>query len=145
MDRSANEDPGWERVGAHVYRFEAPDTFCTRMMGDVSGDELVHMLEQLGALSGRRGDVFWLSDVSQMGALPPEARAAGLSSRNGAKLRGTAIVGASFQHRVLATLGLKLAVLVRRRNELPPMCFFETEREARAWIDARRQEIAARQ
>ncbi|MGK3959623.1 hypothetical protein WMF38_42085 [Sorangium sp. So ce118] len=59
-----------------------------------------------------------------------------------ARLDAVAIIGAAFSVRVIATLAAKGVQLLTSRSY--PVELFDTEREARAWLLARRDALQAR-
>jgi hypothetical protein len=58
-------------------------------------------------------------------------------------VRANALVGASFQLRVLGTMASRAAALLNPANAIP-LRFFDTEAEARAWFAEVRRELTAR-
>ncbi|MDI1451334.1 STAS/SEC14 domain-containing protein [Polyangium sp. 6x1] len=127
----------WQPFGTHMHRFEPPDLYIVRVRGNVLGDDMRTQIEALRALSQYTGGgIFWIADVTAMGALTPEARRAAAGGGHDdvrAILRGSAVVGASFATRVVATLLLR-AVRALKPDKHRPVAFVETEAEARAFL-----------
>lgn len=87
--------------------------------------------------------MFGLIDMSRVGTISPEARLIARAEAGHLPLRGTAVFGASFHHRVIALLANKAATLLKKDHQ--PIAFFATEAEARAWIDERRRVVLAKE
>jgi len=135
---------GWEPFGTHLHKFELPDLYIVRLRGDVLGDDMGSQIEALRAIAKRAGGgVFWMADVSGMGALTVQARHAAAAKENEdvrALLRGSAVIGASFATRVIATL-LMRAVRTLNPSRIRPAAFVETEAEARAFLAPYRRHV----
>jgi hypothetical protein len=131
---------GWRSIGAHEIRAEAPDVLYLRDRGDVSPSEMSAIIEEgrkLAALSGR--PPLWLNDISELGHVPSETRKLLTRSDLLLILKGAAVIGASLRQRVIAQLVLHAARLAYPNRPLPPVRFFASEAEARAWLaEARR-------
>jgi hypothetical protein len=84
-----------------------------------------------------------ICDLRTFETVSPEARK--VFSTNSSELdgRGTALYGASFQARVVATLVMKAASLFAKKDS--PVYFCATEQEAREWINQRRKELLKEQ
>ncbi|MDI1478858.1 STAS/SEC14 domain-containing protein [Polyangium sp. y55x31] len=145
MSREAKRVPPsdrWEPFGTHLHRFEPPDLYIVRIRGNVLGEDMLAQVEALQALAELTGrGVFWVADVSEMGSLTPQARRvaaadefAGLRAIH----RGSAVIGASFTTRVMATLLIR-AVRVLEPHRSRPVAFVETEAEARAFLEPYRR------
>lgn len=134
------EPPGadWTNFGKHSHRFESPDLYFSRVVGDVSGPDMQTQIDALLACSILESrPIFWLCDVRSMGLLTPEARRAAATASSTevrAALRGSAIFGAAFGTRVMMTLLIR-AVRVLNPSKLRPLIFAPTEAEARAFIE----------
>ncbi|HVK68960.1 MAG TPA: STAS/SEC14 domain-containing protein [Polyangium sp.] len=132
----------WEPFGTHLHRFESPDLYIVRIRGNVLGDDMRTQIEALRALAGRTGGgIFWIADVSAMGTITPQARRAAAADEFAdvrELLRGSAVVGASFTARVVATL-LVRAVRSLNPRRIRPVAFVETEAEARAFLNEYRR------
>jgi hypothetical protein len=131
-----------DRVGGSSFRFEPPDLCIWTLVGDISAETVRALLdEQHRAVSGMPA-VFSLVFASKVGSVSKEARKESTEVRPGINARGVAYIGASFPVRVLAILVTKANELLNRAVE-NPLRFFNTEAEARAWIEQRRAEVAA--
>jgi hypothetical protein len=94
---------------------------------------------KLAASSGR--PPFWLNDMSELGHVPSETRKLLTRSDLLPNLKGVAVIGASLPQRVIARLVLHAARLAYPDQPLPPVRFFASEAEARAWIAEARLEL----
>ncbi|AKT42200.1 uncharacterized protein CMC5_064230 [Chondromyces crocatus] len=126
---------GWQRLGAHSIRFEAPDLVFLRVVGDVSPDQLTHLFAALRRLSSRAGGVCWLIDMTHLGEMPLATRKAARWHGLDGQLHATAMFGASLLQRAMATLTIHAGRLSNRGNGHHKTRFFTSESEARAWLD----------
>ncbi|WP_170229400.1 hypothetical protein [Polyangium fumosum] len=105
-------------------------------------EDMRTQIEALRALGERTGGgLFWIADVSAMGSLTPQARRAAAAHEFADVrdvLRGSAVVGASFTTRVVATLLIR-AVRSLEPHKIRPVAFVETEAEARVFLKAYRR------
>lgn len=142
-DASRGDAPTELRIGAHLFRWEPPDTGYLAYAGDVDAADMAEIARK--SLTFTRGPpcVFLIVDMAKAGSISAEARK--ISAENGAGIafRGIAVVGASRTLRVLAGL-VSRAVDIMNKNKDNPTRFFATEAEARAWIAERRRAVAAR-
>jgi hypothetical protein len=135
----------WQRIGAHTVREEPPDVFFVGPEGDVSGPEMTLIIEALERFAAGRERVFYVTDVTRLGTLSPEARKVAARSPSRVRLASVVVYGANFHQRVMTTLLIKSAALFRRSEEVTPAVFLDTEARAQAWIDERRREAAVRE
>jgi hypothetical protein len=120
--------------------FELPDIVLWTLVGDVGLELMRELYDEHVQLAKDKRYVFSLVDVARLGSMSSEARTEAARKQEDLKAHGTAYIGASFHHRVLATLATKAANLLQRRND-NPMRFFATKAEALAWFAERRREI----
>lgn len=124
--------------GGSIVRREASDICFLRFVGDISPEEMRRLTTEARDLIASGRCAFLLVDVSRVGQVTAEARAAASAvATEKAATAGVspiAVFGASFQVRVLATLVHKANALIRRSTPRP-IDFFGTEAEARAWLD----------
>lgn len=126
-----------------LQHWEAPDIVNVRYVGALRPEHLNAARDE--AASWIRGVpyFFTLLDVTKLGAVSTEARRAMAQNGENAKhMRGIAIVGASFHFRALGNMVAK-AIAILHRHADNPVRFFETEEEARAWLEERRQIVHA--
>lgn len=128
------------RGGEIRQRWEPPDTIHVRYIGHLDGPHMREAAREVTPWLENQTYFFVLIDVSEMLSLSADARRATSESDSGVKLRGIAIVGASFHYRALGTLIARGVALLQRHVD-NPLRFFSTEEEARAWLAVRRQEM----
>jgi hypothetical protein len=127
--------------------YEPPDLYITKFVGDIDAADLRRIAEEQNRLfeqqlPGGRDYILALADVSAVGRITADARKAFGQMAPSVKVCGTAIIGASFPIRVIATLVNKAGNLLANRTQMNPVCFFGTEAEARAWLAERRAIVA---
>ena len=138
---------------------ELPDIVHMRLQGKVTLEEC-RMLNEAHLGYGKEVPYFfYLIDLTELEDLPPAVRKEAsetvkllpLRSRrppsHGNELRtrclprGTVVKNAPLKAKVLARLLLTAANLFRRGPEANPLTFCDTEDEARAWYEKRRQQM----
>jgi hypothetical protein len=129
------DGPSEAQIGLHLVRFEHPDTFFIRLVGDVSGNEASEIVAFLNQRSDLLRFKFTLTDMGRAGSLDSEAKRV---LRTLPRYDGVAIFSASKAMRLIAQL-INKAVIMWQRGENTPMMFFDTEAEARAWIVQHRE------
>jgi hypothetical protein len=123
--------------------FERPDMTVWRFNGDISEQgmrELTHREKQM--IEGIPY-LLKLVDMRRAGNISAGARKAGAEKVHEIPVLGVAIFGANFAIRVLANLVVRAGSIMRKIDTVPTM-FFETEEEARAWLEKKRVEIQSR-
>lgn len=111
-------------------------------VGDVPEAEMRRLLADQKAIMEGCDRVLLLIDMRKIGSVSPEARKAGAEPSN-VNAIGTAIFGASYHIRVLAKLVTTASSLLRKVKPTDsPVVFYETEKEAMAWLAERRAEVA---
>jgi hypothetical protein len=122
--------------GPSFVRFEPPDISFWAFIGDIAEPEMRRLLqEQIAYLAGAKYTLM-LVDMSRTGSVAPGARKAGAENPP-VPVFGTAIFGASFAIRAIATLVTTAGTLFTKATE-SPVRFFEKEDAARAWLAERR-------
>src|SRR5436305_3618284 len=120
---------------------EMPDICRLTLRGKVTLEEC-RMLNEAHLEYGK--DVpyfFYLLDLTDLEDLPPAVRKEASETVKLLPLRGTAVKNAPLKAKVLARLLLTAANLFRRGPEANPLVFVETEEEAHAWYQKRRQQV----
>lgn len=117
--------------------WEPPDIVFMAFIGDIFESEMRWLTTESTLLGNANPDPFVLVDLSRIGSVSPEARVVAKFAGKGARVRATAVFGASFHHRVIATLVNRAARMLNGGSH-HPIEFFATEAEARAWIAQRR-------
>lgn len=130
---------GRDPSGGTFFRWEPPDTFFLVLVGDVPGEEMRRTIAKAMEHTAGRTYALGLIDMSRVGTISPEARMIARNEARAIPMRGTAIISASFHHRVIALLINKAVALVRK--DYQPVAFFATETEARAWLAERREAL----
>jgi len=121
------------QIGRSTMRFEPPDIGHVTYIGDLNGDVVLNMNAALEGASKRAGHIYLLVDLANAGDVTDEARVGGLRGMRVLNPRATAVFGADFHVRVIATLITKAASLIDARVK-GPVSFFGREKEARAWL-----------
>lgn len=127
------------RVGRHLVRWGPPDLALFTLVGEVGEEDARALLAELR--EGSKGiprSIALVVDVSRMSRVLPEARAAMVTKDQKTMTRILAIVGAAFHQRVMVTLIAKAFSLVRKESMIP-LASFDSEAEARAWIEQQRR------
>lgn len=128
-------------IGRHTTYFEEPDILFLRLSGPVSeaeGGEINSRHRDFGQGKER---LFFLVDLKDLESIHPGVRKEAGGILKDLPLRGAALYNASLKARVIAKLILTAVNLFRSAEEKMPICFFDTEEEARAWLQQRREEL----
>lgn len=128
-------------IGKHRLRLEPPDIMFVTNDGDVSAEEATAISAQLEAFAQGKDLLLVLFNVERGKSVAPQARKEIVDSMSRLPVGGVAMVGAAFSQRVLATLMSKAMLLLH--PAAPPLRFFSTEAEARAWLSERRRAAGA--
>ena len=129
----------WFDVGRHACREEpAEELFFIRLQGNLFDEDGW----TLGAAMQRfirdgRTRCFLMIDVSAMGNVPSSTRKAIAEGILNVPIAGSAIFGASFATKVVATLANRTINLLRRERRYDTR-YFSTEEQARAWLAQKR-------
>jgi hypothetical protein len=123
------------------FRWEPPDTCVLTLIGDVSEHEMRRVLAETSASIAGKPYALGLIDMRRLGVISAEVRQIARTESVHIPMRGTAVFGASFHHRVLALLVNKAASFLKKDHQ--PVAFFATEAEAREWLTARRKVVLA--
>ncbi|MDI1481836.1 STAS/SEC14 domain-containing protein [Polyangium sp. y55x31] len=131
----AGPTPGERRqFGKQVAWIEAPNIFAMRLSGEIDGPSLEALLAFQAEWCAEKDHVFVLCDLSTVTGATIEARRA---------LQGTHIknamthlcVGASFTIRVVTEMVVRAARFMGTASPDMEIQFFETEAEARAYMN----------
>ncbi len=129
--------------GGSFVRFEPPDLCIGTFVGDITPEDMAAMFDDLRRFSRGRPHVLTLADLTRCGTLSAAARKAAADAGKGLPVRGAAVVGASFQMRMFATLMTRALNLFNGASDTyNPLRFFDTEAEARAWLAERRRSVS---
>jgi hypothetical protein len=133
-------DSGYQ-VGQHYCVFEEPDTIFMRLGGDVSAEE-GSVLNRIHADMGSNRDrLFLLIDMEKLGGMDPEVRKESGLMMKTLRLRGIAVFHASLKAKVFAKLIVSAMNIFKSSAERAPLEVFDSEAEARAWLQRRREEL----
>ena len=124
--------------GKHVTNFEEPDILYMKLVGDVSNEEVKGINDAHLGYGEKAEQLYYLIDLSELENLGPQVRKEASEVVKILPLRGTAIYGAPLKAKVLAKLMLTASNMLRRGPNPNPVEFHDTEEEARAWIEKRR-------
>lgn len=126
----------WQLIGKHRIRIEE-DVVYVVIQGDIQGDEVVTLCEELTQIQRQYGLVFDILDATAAGGMSAEARRqVGEWYRQNHLEIEIAVFGASRLLRTLFSL-MTNALRMLSRNHLL-MHFVATESEAKAWVAERR-------
>lgn len=137
MTTSADND--WQFIGKHAIRFEAPDIVYSRANGDVSIDETRQMMSFLDALPKPEKGFFALLDTANAGRQDPAALKMPEIIERMNRYRAMVYFNADFHHRTIIALYQRVGRLLKFATSNIPLMIFNTEADARAWIDAQRR------
>ena len=129
-------------LGAHFYRIEG-DVLFFRMKGVVSLADMVEILRLTAEVKMANGAVFTLYDSRENTGLDPAARKyATDQGSEKTQVAAAASFGAPFAMRVVVNM-LNRAIGLLRAGAVPTV-LFNTEVEARAYLQAQRERVASK-
>jgi hypothetical protein len=120
---------------------DLPDVVRLTLQGKVTLEECKRINEAHLEYAKDVPYFFYLIDLTALEDLPPAVRKEASETVKSLPLRGTAIKNAPLRAKVLARLLLTAANLFRRGPEANPLVFVDTEEEAQAWYEKRRQQV----
>lgn len=129
------------RIGKQITYFEEPDTIVLELEGDVTLKEGEEINRRHGEWGIGRDHVYFLLHLKHLQSIHPTVRKQAAELLSKVNLRGMVGWECPTKTRVFAKL-IFTAMSLFNRQARPPLEFFDTEAEARAWIERRRQEIA---
>lgn len=136
-----NED-NWRSLGNLSIRVEPPDLVVLRLSGQLSVTDVSLVVTELHRIAGEGGRLFGVCDASRGSGMTAEARRAASDQSPSSPLEAVGIYGASFQMRIFLKLLLTANELLHSSGQTTTLKVFETEAEARAWIEERRRDFA---
>jgi hypothetical protein len=139
---SRRSDPENLVGGKHITYFEEPDIIYMKFGGEVSNEEGFELLRRQLEFAEGRSQVFFLIDAEHLERIAPEARKGVAESLKDIPLYGMCVFAAPLKAKVLTKLIITAVNLFRKDSGLNQVAFFDTESEARAWIDGRRHAIS---
>lgn len=130
-------------IGAH-HLDEEGDLIKLEFRGDVMLPDIQQILSAISDMVARQGTFGVLVNAADMGTMTPEARRFVGSFTDAHHGYGAAVLGASLPVRAVMTLVTR-AVEIFHQHKLPGgIHFFQTEAEARAWLDMQRKRFLAK-
>jgi len=127
------------QCGQQVTSLELPDIVHLRLQGTVTVEEAKSINEAHLEYAQDVSHFFYMINLEDLGDLPAAARREASSVLKVLPVRGTVVCNAPLRAKVLAKLLLTAASLFRKGEEGNPILFADSEEEARALIDKRRQ------
>lgn len=134
-------DPENLIAGKHVTYLEEPDIIYLKFGGEVSNEEGFELLRRQMKYAAGRSRIFFLIDAEHLEKIEPEARKAVAQSLKEIPLHGMCVFAAPLKAKVLTKLIITAVNLFRKDSELNQVAFFDTETEARDWIETRRRTV----
>ena len=132
----------WRPFGKHVMRIDG-DVLFARTQGEITGDEVITLLQHLRQIEHRYGYVFEVVDASVGGNMSADARRQNAAWHKQNRIHIEVVVfGASLLIRTMVTL-LSNAFRLLGSQQITPH-FFASEADAWAWVDKRRVELRAK-
>jgi len=130
----------WKSLGKHLYRFEPPDILHFKADGALSLDDFIVLMDVFKALAAETGrKMFWMTDLLKSSVMDAEARKTAGQMEADAFFRGLVGYNGSFHLRTASNLTIRALKILSPKRVLPPIRFFETEAEARAFMAVLRQ------
>jgi hypothetical protein len=114
-------------------RVEGSDLVLASFAGHFSAEEAAAALREVKRRAADLDRVFLIVDMAGVTGVDPNARRAAAEEMTDFPLAGTAIIGASFQLKIVIHFIAGVGRLLHRQNR--PYTFSADEAEARAWID----------
>jgi hypothetical protein len=130
-------------IGPHTTYFEPPDIIFLRIVGSVEREDGFEINRRHPEFAKGKDAVFFLIDLSGLEKIDPAVRKRATEVLNEVPLKGMVGFGASLKAKVVAKLIFTALNLFSGKGEKIPLEFTETEAQARAWIEKRRQELKA--
>jgi hypothetical protein len=115
------------------------ETSILVLWGNIQEPEMRDLIAKLREHWRRHPYTLSLCDLSRFDTVSPAARKLFADASHEMNTRGSALYGASFQTRIIATLVMKAASLLSKRDN--PMLFCETEAEAREWLNQKQKDL----
>jgi hypothetical protein len=128
----------WLKFGSHEISFEDPDVVVVRFNGDVTGKETLDFIRLFESHWPPGRTVFLLMDMTASRSLSSDARKIFLDFvRRRRPFKASLFFGTPPRVRAFASIFLNAARLLIGVRE--PAEFFDTEAQARAWIEQQRR------
>jgi len=125
-------------IGAHQVR-EEEDIIVLTLVGNVSLQEVKQVVSIIDGVIERHGSYGGVIDIQRLGSFSPEARGVASEWAGVRACYGNAFFGGGFTARVLMILVSRVVRITM--GNLPPLDFFKSEVDARAWLTVQRERI----
>ena len=130
----------WQPFGSHSFRFLAPDTYMVRLVGDVTDADIISFLEIIESTPMPPNGFFYVSNLTEF-RHQSMRRLREHGKRMKSIFRYTAIVGASYRHRLFMETLIRTFGILGFNLTSMLVKYFDTEAEALAFFDElKRQE-----
>lgn len=129
--------------GQQFTGLELPDIVHLKLRGKCTLEECRMINKANFEYAEAIGNFFYLVDLGELEDLPPAVRREASEAVKNLPARGTVAINAPLRARVLVKLLLTAANLFRRGPDSNPVVFADSEEEARAWFEKRREQIAS--
>ena len=133
-------DGEWHFIGKHSVRFESPDLIFNRPDGDMTVEEHLQLIKYVQSVPQPKKGLFGLIDAQKGGRVDPAAMKLPEAREHSRKHRAVAYFNATFYHRTVIALFQRVNKLLKMAETDIPIKIFDTESEARAWIDKLRSQ-----
>ena len=122
---------------------EEPDLVIGHYVGSVDVGDIRRVADVQRTFCKGKPHVFLMADLHRMDRITPEARRVAVEPVDSTPILAMALVGASFHIRVIGTMLIRGAQILRPESAFPTR-FFESQAEARVWLDELRRQLLAR-
>ncbi|MDI3291443.1 hypothetical protein [Polyangium sp. 15x6] len=122
------------QFGAQVAWIEEPNVFAMRLSGEIDGPSLEGLLDFQSDWAAGKDHVFVLCDLSAVTGATIEARRV-LQRKHVTTTMTHLCFGSSFTIRVLTEMVVRAARFIGTAPRETEIVFFETEADARAYLD----------
>jgi hypothetical protein len=123
---SDENEPRELKIGRHLARFEPPDLFVVKLVGDFHGSEMLAFADLYKSAKGR---FYLLVDTSHMGSFTSEAKK-GIKELPIAS--GVALIGTDPKMQLILSIISKVYIMVSLGKT--KIKFVSNEAEGRAWV-----------
>ena len=129
------------QCGRQLTFLELPDIVYLKLQGKCTLEEARLINQAHLEYAQDVSYYFYLINLAELEDLPATVRKEASETVKALPLRGTVVCNAPLRAKVLAKLLLTAASLFRKGEESNPVFFADTEEEARALIEKRRQHV----
>ncbi len=138
MNDPHNTD-GWHFIGQHSVRFNPPDVFITRLVGDVSLEQNIEAQEWLQQIEVPAAGFYSMVDVAHIGRQDPQLMKSSDKVQPKQFCRAMIFYNARFHQRTLVNVFVRVAKVFDHPLAKTPIHMFGSEEEAHAWVDEDRK------